>query len=70
MIAGDATRGAVKFSLIAGITVFYLVCLAVAYPGPLKIFSWTVATGVCIRLLWPTQDEGDAMINKSRDDGA
>jgi hypothetical protein len=64
MMTGNAKRGAAKFTGIAAIAIFYGVCVAVGSHTPFKLFLWTVAAGVCIALLWPTQDEGDAFINR------
>lgn len=61
-MTGNAKRGAVKFIAILATGTFYGVCFAVAHPDPWRAFLWTVAAGVCIRLLWPSQDEGDALI--------
>lgn len=61
-MAGAAKRGAVKFCAVGAVGVFYLVCVLAGDHTPYKLFLWTVAAGVCIKLLWPTQDEGEALI--------
>jgi hypothetical protein len=63
MMTGNAKRGAVKFAMIALIGIFYGVCVMAGSHTPYKLFLWTVAAGVCVKLLWPSQDEGDAVIN-------
>lgn len=62
MLTGNAKRGAVKFTAIAALAIFFGACVAVGHPGPFKLFLYTVAFGVCAVLLWPTQDEGDAFL--------
>lgn len=62
-MSAAAARAAVKFGLIFLILVFIILVLMVAYPaGFFKTALYVCAAGVCIRLLWPTQDEGDALI--------
>ncbi|APD19391.1 hypothetical protein Utah_070 [Escherichia phage Utah] len=66
--SGNAARAAIKFTACGAIVVF--IGAAVIFGdnvGPYKVFLYTVAGGVCVRLIWPTQDEGDALIK--RDDG-
>lgn len=64
MLTGNAKRGAVKFTAIAAVGVFFGACFILGSPTPFKLFLWTVAGGVCVTLLWPTQDEGDAFLNR------
>lgn len=64
---GAAKRGAVKFTACAAIIIFGIV--ASAHSGsPVKIFLYVVALGVCVKLIWPSQDEGDALIKAVEDD--
>ncbi|EFR0583326.1 hypothetical protein H0963_004325 [Salmonella enterica] len=66
--SGNAARAAIKFTACGAIVVF--IGAAVIFGdnvGPYKVFLYTVAGGVCVRLIWPTQEEGDALIK--RDDG-
>lgn len=62
MMSGNAKRGAVKFIAIAATGIFYGACFMLGEPTPYKCFLWTVSAGVCVALLWPSQDEGDALI--------
>ena len=64
MLTGNAKRGAVKFTAIAAVGVFFGACFILGSPSPFKLFLLTVAGGVCVSLLWPTQDEGDAFLNR------
>lgn len=62
-LSGDACRAAAKFTGCLGVAVVIGVCVVVGGDvTPYKAFLYTVAGGVCVRLLWPTQDEGDALI--------
>lgn len=62
MTSGAAKRGAAKFCGVAVVVGFYLVCVALGNGSPYQLFLWTVAAGVSVRLLWPTQEEGNALI--------
>lgn len=62
-MSAAAARAAVKFGAIAAIAVFILLALWATYPsGLFKTALYVCAGGVCIHLLWPTQDEGDALL--------
>lgn len=65
MMSGAAKRGAAKFCAVAALVVLYVVCVSLGNATPYRLFLWTVATGVCVRLLWPTQEEGEALINRA-----
>ena len=59
----DAKKAVVKFSacgLIAGFTVIAIV--AGDGGGLFRPVLYTVAVGVCCGLVWPTQDQGDALM--------
>lgn len=62
-MTGAGKRGAAKFCAVGAVVLFYGVCVIAGHHTPYKLFLWTVAAGVCVRLLWPTQDEGDALIS-------
>lgn len=65
-MTGPAKRAAVKFTVCAAIAVFGGV--AIPFAGSLyKVFLYVLAVGLCIKLAWPTQDEGEALI-KAVDD--
>lgn len=62
-----AKRGAVKFTLCAIIAGFTAVAILHIWPaGFFRPMLYTVAGVVCIKLIWPTQDEGDALINTTK----
>ena len=59
----DAKKAVVKFSacgLIAGFTVTAII--AGYGDGLFRPVLYTVAGGVCCGLIWPTQDQGDALM--------
>lgn len=59
----DAKKAVVKFStcgLIAGFTVIAII--AGDGGGIVRPILYTVAGGVCCGLVWPTQDQGDALL--------
>lgn len=63
-----AAKAAIKFLLCAVIAVFVLVALMHSWPsGFFKTALYVCAGGVCITLLWPSQDEGDALLNSQAD---
>lgn len=63
-MSAQAQRGAVKFLIVAGSAVFYGVVLLFSHDLSLyRAALYTAAVGVCIKLAWPTQEEGDALIN-------
>lgn len=62
-MSGDAQRGAAKFLGCAVTVIVYATIILIAHPGPWKIFLYTLAAGVTVSLLWPTQEEGDALIH-------
>lgn len=60
----DAKKAVVKFSacgLIAGFTVIAII--ACDGGGLFRPILYTVAGGVCCGLIWPTQDQGDALLD-------
>lgn len=66
-LTSEAATGAAKF-LACGVVIGVIaVCIACGDDlTPYKAFLYTVAGGVCVRLLWPTQDQGDALIEYSK----
>lgn len=62
-LTNDAATGAAKFLACGAVIGLIAVCVACGDGmTPYKAFLYTVAGGVCVRLLWPTQDQGDALI--------
>ena len=64
----DAKKAVVKFSAcgrIAGFTV--LAIIARDGGGLFRQILYTVAGGVCCGLIWPTQDQGDALMEWIKD---
>lgn len=60
---GDAKRAAAKFAGCAAVAGIIGACVVFGGDvGPYRAFLYTVSGGVCIRLIWPTQAEGDALI--------
>jgi hypothetical protein len=64
----SAVRTAIKFVLCGVIAVFGASAVILGdNSGTIKPFLWTVACGVCIALLWPSQDEGDELLKRDDD---
>lgn len=62
-MTGPAKRAAVKFLLCFVIALFIGVALIATWPaGFFKPLLYVAAGGTCIALLWPSQEEGDALI--------
>lgn len=62
-----AKRGAVKFLACAVIAVFTVIAIFHIWPaGFFRPMLYTVGGIVCCKLVWPTQDEGDALINSTK----
>lgn len=60
---GLAVKAALKFTGIVAIAGFVGVCMyCKADATPFDYFLYTVAGGVCAAIIYPTQDEGDALI--------
>lgn len=64
---GAAKRAAVKFTLCAALVVFGGVAIPFA-GSPYKVFLYVLAIGVCVKLAWPSQEEGDALIAEVEND--
>lgn len=59
----DAKRAAVKFTACALIALFIVIAIVAVWPaGFIKPMLYVAAGGTCIALIWPSQDEGDAII--------
>lgn len=56
-----AARAAVKFSACLLLALFGGVVVYMAWGQYFKIAIYTASIGLCIKLIWPTQDEGDAL---------
>lgn len=59
----DAKKAVVKFSacgMIAGFTVTAII--AGDGGAAWRVIAYTIAGGVCVGLAWPTQDQGDALM--------
>lgn len=68
-MTGSAARAAVKFTGCAVIAAAYGVALFMGDGAlPWRLFMYTVAAGVCIRILWPNQEDGDALIASAQPD--
>lgn len=64
-MTGNAARAAVGFTLCAGIGLFCVSAIILGdHNGSFRPFLYTVAGGVCIALLWPSQDDGDALLKR------
>ena len=60
-------RAALKFALCIIIALIAGAAILITGFQPFRVFLYTVAAGVCMRLVWPTQDEGDALLNDDED---
>lgn len=60
----NAQIAAVKFGLCALIALFVVLAIMHIWPGGfIRPMLYVAGGGVCIGLLWPTQEQGDALIN-------
>lgn len=68
-LTGDAKRAAVKFGGCVLVAAVIGACVVLGGDvGPYKAFLYTFSGGVCIKLLWPTQDEGQALMDHFKTD--
>lgn len=60
----DAKAAALKLAACGAITLFMAVAIIAGSPGSVwKTILYTVGGGVCCGLIWPTQDQGDALLD-------
>lgn len=60
----DAKTAVVKFAACGAIVVFTAVSLVAGdHGGVWRTILYTTGGGVCCGLIWPNQDQGDALID-------
>lgn len=65
----NAARAAIKFLSVGVIAIGWMVAVAFGDGNPFwRVFMYTVAAGVIIKMIWPSQDEGEALLKEVRND--